>query len=197
YLEDLAAEESGVDKVYIDKARELIGTAIENAHTGGGGGLPDWITSDDGFRPMRITMTVTKNPAFTTPDIPNDLVFETPADSDYYDTEVQLPAQALLDGKSVRIPVQFIPNLTGLPRFQVNLWGTYQDVPPLTQELLENSWFTTRNNTPCHTFAAMGKLVGEFGGSKVTLGYAGYQLLWQIPTHPGFVSDDPNLSACP
>jgi hypothetical protein len=202
YLEEEAAEESGVfTKDDIELVRMAVGEALDNMKTGAGsGGLPAWIEPDDGFRPVRLTLDVRRNPDFTGPDAPDQLAFG--AFSEFAATTIDLPHQAIERGETIHVPVEFLPDTSGFMRLQWCPFGpdTCQDIPPLTAEHLEDDWFNFRYLlNPCATFVANGNGIGSLGGAHVKLEDFGTVMSFFINAHSGSVSsDDPMFHAvCP
>jgi hypothetical protein len=107
YLKAQVAQQAGLPQVAVDA---LVDTVISAAseQSGGGGGLPDWVVKDNGFRPARLVLDVSPNPLKLT-NLPDRV--QILSDGLFSDRDLPLPA-TMSNGTSFKIPVQLPPNLS-------------------------------------------------------------------------------------
>ena len=102
--------------------------------------------------------------------------------------------------KHVLVPIQLLPNLSGIDHLQICGFGTCIDAPEDMQDLhFEQQWYATKfAPTHCQTFRGDGFYTGKFGdGSRTFFPGPGTQLFWNVSTLRANASDNAFLFDCP
>jgi hypothetical protein len=97
---------------------------------------------DNGFRSAHVDFTFSKNPASSeTP--PND--YEVAATTVYQSATIRIPAGHLAAGAAIDVPVNLLPNLSGLPDYPgVIVEGATIVIPALRDEWFQAHWWNDR-----------------------------------------------------
>ncbi len=143
-----------------------------------------------------MTLTVSATPGSTLA-VPGELRFA--PSKVYFGADVLLPETALVAGESVRIPVQLMPNFTGIAKQQFCGFGECFDVDDGSQQIhFEKEWFDTKfSPMHCQDFKADGFATGFFGDGSRVFFPAGTEMLWHVSTLRANSSDNAFLFDCP
>jgi len=189
YLEDVAAEESGVPVELIDEARVIAAQAINDMKSHNALTDAPWLTPDDGFRPPQLQMFVRRD-ATSTATLPGVLRFS--GGTTYHGSDVLLPREIPSGTDSKLITVQLLPDFAGIPAppcttiVYTDGFGhlTSTCVPPSDAEkqlYYEDKWFWNTLLTGCDTMTALEYGVGNFGdGALVYTPLVGLGVAWSF-----------------
>jgi hypothetical protein len=184
YLEDVAAEESGVPEEFLDEARSIAAQAIQDMKSKNTLSDAPWLTPDDGFRPPQLQMFIRRD-ATSTGTLPGVLRFS--PGITYHGSDVLLPREIPSGTDSTLITVQLLPNFAGIPAPPCNPLGFGS--PPVCvpmsdgekQLYYEDQWFWNTLLTPCDSMTALEYGVGNFGdGALVYTPLVGLGVAWQF-----------------
>jgi hypothetical protein len=154
YLTKAIADETGVPPEVVSRVADVTRTVLSEAASsrGGGGGLPDWLSYDNRFRPSIVTLQLTMPsrgplPLFLNADFPSGLYSYNSAGY----IRIPLPTKSLNYGETITIPIQLPPDLSGIdgpspdPLFQ---WP-----PEYILKVKLKGWYEKKfSSTPCSTF---------------------------------------------
>ena len=167
YLKEQVAEQAGIPQFAVDQVVDTVIDAAKNQGAGGGGGLPNWVVADNGFRPARVVVNALPN-ITKLPNVPYWLGIHSDPGGLFTDVNAPLPYQAMSKGTSFRIPMQLAPDLNGTadaPCYGFittncnSLWP-----PDFVLKLKLTDWYNSRfAPSSCSQFG----FAGDHGGGSV------------------------------
>lgn len=153
YLAEQISEQTGNVPGVKQASKALIHEIVKRIKDsqGGGGGLPDWLVEDNGFRPAVMSMTLQRTP---NPEKGPADGFKVSGDGSPRWQDAIVPLPAGLD--TIQIPVVLRPDISGAPR----LTGPFVWPESLQLKLALQDWYNNRFAGRC-TIWRFGSLHGN------------------------------------